>query len=43
MLFSNAKKMNLKVSVSPFLDLWKKFRMSLGHEFIGKNQGYQGT
>ena len=36
MLLSNAKKMNLKVSVSPISDLQKRFRMSPRHEFIGK-------
>ena len=36
MLFPNAKRMNWKVSVSPISDLWKRVRMSLGHEFIGK-------
>ena len=36
MLFPNAKRTNLKVSVSPISDLWNRFRMSLGHEFIGK-------
>ena len=36
MLFPNAKRMNLKVSVSPISDLWKRVRMTLGHEFIGK-------
>ena len=36
MLFPNEKRMNLKVLVSPILDLWKRFWMSLGHEFIGK-------
>ena len=36
MLFPNAKRMNLKVKVSRISDLWKRFRMSLGHEFIGK-------
>ena len=36
-LFPNVKRMTLKVLVLPFLDLWKRFRMSLGHEFIGKN------
>ena len=36
MLFPNAKRMNLKVSVSPISDLWKIFQMSLGHEFIGR-------
>ena len=44
MLFPNAKRTNLKVSVSPISDLWNRFRMSLGHEFIGKKkQGYQET
>ena len=36
MLLPNAKRTNLKVSVSPILDLWNRFRKSLGHEFIGK-------
>ena len=36
MLFPNAKRINLKVSLSPILDLWKRFRMSSGHEFTGK-------
>ena len=36
MLFPNAKRMNLKVSVSPISDLWKRCRMSPGHEQIGK-------
>ena len=36
MLFSNAKRINLKVSVSQISDLWKRFRMSPDHEFIGK-------
>ena len=36
MLFSNAKRVNLKVPVSPILDLWKRFWMSFGHEFIRK-------
>ena len=36
MLFPNAKRVNLKESVSPISDLWKRFRMSLGHEFTGK-------
>ena len=36
MLFPNAKRMNLKMSVSPISELWKRFRMSLGHEFIAK-------
>ena len=35
-MLPNAKKMNLKVSISPISDLWKRLRMSLGHEFIGK-------
>ena len=35
-LFSNAKMMNLKVSVSLISDLWNKLQMFLGHEFIGK-------
>ena len=36
MLFQNGKTINLKVSVSTISDLWKKFQMSLGYEFIGK-------
>ena len=36
MLLPNAKRIKLKVSVSPIPDLWKRFRMSPGHEFIGK-------
>ena len=36
-LFPNAKRTNLKVSVSPISDLWKRSRMSSGHEQIGKN------
>ena len=36
MMLPNAKRMNLKVSMLPISDLWKRFRMSLGHEFIGK-------
>ena len=36
MLFPNAKRMNLKSSVSLILVLWKIFWMSFGHEFIGK-------
>ena len=36
MLFPTAKKMNLKVSVSPILNLWKRFWISIGHEFVGK-------
>ena len=36
MLLSNAKTMNLKVLMSLGSDLWKRFRMSAGHEFIGK-------
>ena len=36
MLLPNAKKMNLKVLMSPGSDLWTRFRMSAGHEFIGK-------
>ena len=35
MLLPNAKRMNLKVSVSPISDLWKRLRMSPSHEFIG--------
>ena len=42
-MFLNTKRMNLKVLVSTVLDLWKRFRMSFGHEFIGKKkQGHQG-
>ena len=36
MLLPNAKRINLRVSVSPISDLWKRFQMSPGHEFIGK-------
>ena len=36
MLLSNTKTMNLKVSSSSILDLWKRIWMSLGREFIGK-------
>ena len=36
MLLPKVKRMNLKVSVSSISDLWKRFQMSLGHEFIGK-------
>ena len=36
-LFPNAKRTNLKVSVPPISDLWKRSRMSSGHEQIGKN------
>lgn len=36
MFFQNAKKINLKVSVSPILGLWKRFKISLVCEFIGK-------
>ena len=36
MLLPKVKRMNLKVSVSPISDLWKRFQMSLGHEIIGK-------
>ena len=36
MLFPNAKRTNLKVSVSPISDLWKRCWMSPGHEQIGK-------
>ena len=36
MLFPNTKRMNLKVSVSPISDLWKRCQMSPGHEQIGK-------
>ena len=36
MLFPNAKRMNLKVSMSATSDLWKRFRMSPTHEFIAK-------
>ena len=36
MLFPNEKSINLKVLVSPNSDLWKRYRMSPGHEFIGK-------
>ena len=32
MLFQNAKNINLKVSVSPISDLWKRFQISLVHE-----------
>ena len=35
-MFLNAKWMNLKVSVSPISDLWKRFWMSPGHQFLGK-------
>ena len=35
-LFPNAKTTNLKVSVSPISDLWKRCGMSPGHEQIGK-------
>ena len=35
-LFPNAKTTNLKVSVSPISDLWKRCCMSPGHEQIGK-------
>ena len=30
MLLPNVKRMNLKVSMTPILDLWKRFHMSLG-------------
>ena len=44
MLFPNTKRMNIKISVAPGLDLWKTFQMYLAHEFIGKkSQGHQGT
>ena len=36
MLFENAKNINLRVSVSPISDLWKKIQISLVHEFIGE-------
>ena len=36
MLFPNPKSTNLKVSVSIISDLWKRCRMSPGHEQIGK-------
>ena len=36
MLFLNTKRMNLKASVSPVLGLWKRFQITLGHEFIQK-------
>ena len=36
MLFENAKNINLKLSVSPISNLWKRFQISLVHEFIGK-------
>lgn len=36
MLFQNAKKYDLKVSVSPIWDLWKRFKISLVYKFIGK-------
>ena len=42
-LFLYEKRMKLKVSITPISGLWKKFRMSLGHEFIWKMQGHQGT
>ena len=35
--------MNLKIPVSPNLDLWKRFRISFCYEFIEKRQSYQGT
>ena len=38
MLFPNEKRINLKVLVSPNSDLWKRYRMSPGHEFIGKKE-----
>ena len=36
MLFPKAKRANLKVSVPPFSDLWKRCWMSPGHEQIRK-------
>ena len=36
MLFLNTKRMNFKASVSPVLGLWKRFQITLGHEFIQK-------
>ena len=36
MLFPNAKITNLKVSVSPILDLWKRSWIPPDHEFFGK-------
>ena len=36
MLFPNAKRMNFTLSMSPIMDLWKRFGMSPGHELIGK-------
>ena len=32
----NAQKIDLKELMSPISDLWKRFQMSLGYEFIGK-------
>ena len=36
MFFPNAKRTNLKVSVSPISDLWKRCWISPGYEQIGK-------
>ena len=36
MLFQNAKEINLKVLVSPILNLWNKFQIYLASEFIVK-------
>ena len=36
MLFSNTKRTNLKVLVSPISDLWKRYQMPVGHEQIIK-------
>ena len=38
MLVSRAKRRNLMVSVSRILNLWKRFWMSLIHEFTGKKE-----
>ena len=35
-IVQNATENNLKVSMSPISDLWKRFEMSLGYDFIWK-------
>ena len=35
-IVQNATEINLKVSMSPISDLWKRFEMSLGYDFIWK-------
>ena len=43
MLFPNAKRTNLKVSVSPISDLWKRCQCLQAMNKLGKRLGHQGT